>query len=388
MSQPPVYSSVRDSDVDSLAAVLSQSFHFSADGAKKLVTLAGPQARLVRRGDEVVAGLFIHDFEQWFGGRGIPMGAIGAVGVAPHVRAKGVARHLMSETIRDLRDRGVPLSTLYASTQHLYRAVGYEQAGNFIRYEAPTRSVPRFASELDVHPIDPADADLMKAIADRAEKPNGYARRDDLQWAFLAEPWDNRIFAWVVGSREDPQGYLFLIQSKGEDGYVVHAKDFVALNRAARERIWNLLGDHRSLGRTCRFDGGGTLPDLLLFGEQEYRVHEYDRWMLRITDVPAALASRGYPGPVDAEIHLEIEDDIVPENQGPFVVRVTGGRAEVQPGGEGTMKMHVRALAPLFTGLSSASTLMELGHLAGDAVTIEAADAAFAGPEPVMVERF
>jgi len=384
-----VYIQPRELDVSPLAVMLSQSFHFPDDEAKKFVTNAGRQVRVVKDGDEMVAGLVVHDFTQHFCGRGIPMGGIAAVGVAPHARARGVARLLMSETIRELRERGVPISTLYASTQHLYRAVGYEQAGSFFRYEAPTRSVPRFRIELEAHPFDLADTELMKSIVARAPKPNGWVDRDDLQWGSLAEPWgEDRVFAYVVGPRNDPEGYVFIIQSKGEDGFVVHAKDFVALTRAARERIWTLISDHRSLGRTCRFDGGATEPNLLLFPEQEYRVHEMDRWMLRITDVPAALASRGYPAHVDGEVHLEVTDDVVPENAGRFVLRISGGEGTVEPGGEGNLKLHVRTLAPLFTGLYPASTLQALGRLEGDTATVEAADAAFAGPEPVMVERF
>ena len=51
------YSQCREADASSLAAMLSQSFHFPDDEAKKFVTKAGRQARVVKDGDEVVAGL-------------------------------------------------------------------------------------------------------------------------------------------------------------------------------------------------------------------------------------------------------------------------------------------------------------------------------------------
>lgn len=382
------YSIIGDGEIDALAAVLSQSFHFPADESKKFIARAGDQARVVHLGDEVVAGLVIHDMEQFWGGRGMPMGAIAAVGVAPHVRAKGVGKLLMSETVRELRGRGVPITTLYASTEYLYRSVGYEQAGNFFRYQAPTRSVPRFASDLEVHSIEPSDSDLMKSITDRAGRPNGFARRDDLLWKHLADPDEDRAFAYVVGPREDPEGYVLFLQSRGEGGFVLHAKDFVALTRAARERIWTLISDHRSLGRTCRFDGGATSDHLILFPEQEYRIHDFERWMLRITDVPAALTARGWPSHADAELHLQVTDDVVPENDGRWVLRVSGGEASVEKGGEGSLKLSVGMLAPLYTGLHSASTLEDLGRLEGADAAIATADEVFAGPEPVMTERF
>ncbi len=94
------------------------------------------------------------------------------------------------------------------------------------------------------------------------------------------------------------------------------------------------------------------------------------------------------PVRVDSEIHLEVTDDVVSENDGRFVLQISGGEATVAPGGEGRLKLDVGTLAPLFTGLHSATTLASLGRLEGDAATIESADEAFAGPEPVMVERF
>ena len=94
------YSQCREADASSLAAMLSQSFHFPDDEAKKFVTKAGRQARVVKDGDEVVAGLVVHDFSQHWGGRDIPMGGIAAVGVAPHARARGVARGFAHASLR------------------------------------------------------------------------------------------------------------------------------------------------------------------------------------------------------------------------------------------------------------------------------------------------
>jgi predicted acetyltransferase len=383
------YGIATEADVEPLAAVLSQSFHFPLETARKFVERAADQTRVVRRGGEIVAGLVIHDMGQWYGGREIPMGGIAAVGVAPHVRGTGVGAVLMAETVRDLRGRGVPLSTLWASTQALYRKVGYEQAGTFCLYEVPTRALPRFPSDLPVHPIDPVeDRDLLKSIAARAPKPTGAVRRDDLLWSHLTNPEKERIFPYVVGPIDTPEGYVLLFQMDGEDGYVVFPRDLVALTQAARERIWTLISDHRSIGRTTRFRGGATSEHLLLFPEQEVKVSYSERWMLRITDVPAALAARGYPAHFEGEIHFEVEDGTVPENAGRWVLTIAGGRGEVEPGGEGSIRLDVLTLAPLFSGLYPATTLARLGRLSADERSLAKADEAMAGEEPVMVERF
>jgi predicted acetyltransferase len=382
------YAVAREDEQEPLVDVLSQSFHFPRDDALAFIRMAGPQVRVVRLGGEIVGGLVIHDMGQWFGGREIPMGAIGAVGVAPHVRARGVAAFLMTETVRELRSRNVPLSTLWASTQVLYRKVGYEQAGSWVRYEVPTRCLPRYISDLDVHPVDPKEHGVLRDLAARLPRENGSARRDELLWNELARPGTDRLFAYLVGPVEKPRGYVLFFQSKGDDGFVLTVKDLVALDRAARERIFNLISDHRSLGRTLRFDGGLSCPHLILFKEQEFRVWKSERFLLRITDVRAALESRGYPREVEGEIHLEIEDETVPENAGRWVLRLADGKGTVEPGGRGILGIHARSLAPLYTGLHSAGTLAELGLVTADEESIHLAGKAFAGPEPVMSERF
>ena len=46
---------------------------------------------------------------------------------------------MMATALRDLREAGSPISTLYASTEFVYRKVGYEQAGTFQVFRVPGR---------------------------------------------------------------------------------------------------------------------------------------------------------------------------------------------------------------------------------------------------------
>jgi predicted acetyltransferase len=110
--------------------------------------------------------------------------------------------------------------------------------------------------------------------------------------------------------------------------------------------------------------------------------------MLRVVDVERALSERGYPTGLDAELHLAIADDIVPANNASFVLRVAGGKGEVARGGRGSVKVDVRGLAPMYTGLLGAEELKATGYIEGPDDELAIATAIFGGPAPWLADFF
>jgi predicted acetyltransferase len=86
-------------------------------------------------------------------------------------------------------------------------------------------------------------------------------------------------------------------------------------------------------------------------------------WLLRVVDVAKALEKRGYPSGVQAELHLEVQDDLIAENNGRFILSVSHGQGEVTRGGTGELKLHIRELAPLYTSLFTPYQLQLTGRL-------------------------
>ena len=162
----------------------------------------------------------------------------------------------------------------------------------------------------------------------------------------------------------------------------------MALTPRAARRLLSFLGDHRSLAREVCWSGSPSDPLLLLFEEQSYGVKLLFHWMLRVLDVPVALESRGYPAGVRGALHLEIEDPLFPSNSGRFLLEVEDGQGRVRAGGEGKLRLDVRALAPLYTGLLSPAALQAVGKLDADEGSLGLASALFAGPAPTMTDMF
>ena len=109
---------------------------------------------------------------------------------------------------------------------------------------------------------------------------------------------------------------------------------------------------------------------------------------MRILDVKEALARRGWPTGVEAELHLDVRDELLRENHGRWVLAIGGGAAEVRAGGRGELACDVRGLAPLYTGMLPPRALAALGWIEGSEAALATAGRAFAGPEPWMPDMF
>jgi len=85
--------------------------------------------------------------------------------------------------------------------------------------------------------------------------------------------------------------------------------------------------------------------------------------MLRVIDVSKALEKRVYPLGIETELHLEVKDDLLPENNGKFVLSVANGQGEVKRGRLRRTKARCTRISPLYTGLFTPHHLQLIGQL-------------------------
>src|SRR5207237_511982 len=164
--------------------------------------------------------------------------------------------------------------------------------------------------------------------------------------------------------------------------------DIVTLTPAAAHRLWTFFADHRSFAKKVKWSGAPGDPFVYHLREQEWKVDSVWAWMLRIVDVERALAERGYPAALEAEVHLRVSDDVLPSNNASFVVSVSGGKAVVSRGGRGSMHVDVRGLSPLFSGYQSAEALVSTGLVDGPDTDLALATSIFGGPAPWLADFF
>jgi predicted acetyltransferase len=355
--------------------------------------------RVVRDGAAVVGGLLLIPMGQWFGGRSVPMNGVAAVAVAPEHRSRGAATAMMRAAVAEMRATGFPISTLYPATQPLYRAAGYERAGAEwrISVRAPAFDVRDRELALRVATADDEPA-MEDAYRRRALTANALLDRSRYVWDRIRRPLAGIVFSYVVEgpggiegvvryvTREPPAGQRF---DASLAPFALWCPDLVALTPAAARRLATFFADHASMTGEVAWRGPPSDPVLAVLREQVFgSVTLWNTWMLRITDVAAALTARGYAPGVEAEVHLDVADEHVPENAGRWLVRIADGRAEVSRGGRGAVRCDVRGLAPLYTGFQSAAELRASGLVDATDADLAAASAAFACGHPWMADHF
>lgn len=380
-----------DREMEAVSSLLAWSFAFPPERARGWLESQGLEhTRVLRTGKATVAALLEIPMGQFFGGWSVPTVGIAGVGVAPEHRGTGAGQALMRATVHELHQRSVALSTLYPSTQKLYRESGWEVAGG--RYEiriAPSLiRVRETAGKL--RPMEPADRPAVERLfRASAIHVNGELDRAPYIWGRVLEPRDKHARGFVVEDGGKLEGYAVLFEEDGEAPYhALVATDLRAVTRRGALRLLSLLADHKTLARTVTWRGGPTHPCLHLLPERGYEVRLRDPWMVRICHVGRALGARGYPPGMRAQLHLDVKDDAVPKNGGRWVLDVSDGIGRAERGGRGRLKLDVRALAALYTGHLQAETLAIAGKLSGSARELAAASAVFAGPVPSMTDMF
>ena len=391
--------SLDESQVAELGTLIEESLGVLPEVWPKLATRIGVERlRALYDGEHLAAACGFLDFGHWFGGRRV--GAIGVtvVAVPAEDRGRGCAYSIMAKLLAESRDAGYPLATLYASTQTLYRRLGFEQAGSFHLHEVELRHLPATKPELELRRVshEAMREEFPPLYARYARSQEGMVDRPAGLWERLVDPRQkSRCFA--LGPRGAAEGYVILAQKdvKSPDPRAQHKPfrfamlDRVANTPAAWQSMLTLLASHRSVVDTVRWWGPANEPLRLLLAEQDVRTVHDERWMLRVLDVERAFAQRGYASGLNVQLSLAVEDELLPQNSGAYELRIEAGNAHVQRVENGEIRVaRVEALGPLYSGLIGARQLAAFGWLEGSEDALARAELAFVGSEPWMIDHF
>jgi predicted acetyltransferase len=251
--------------------------------------------------------------------------------------------------------------------------------------------LPRSQQRLALVPIEPADADAVEEAYRRfAQARPGYLDRGPYVWGRVRDSTDQAVRGVMVRGPDGVEGYLYARSTKKSHPSPLHdlsLTDFVATTGRASACLVDYLATHRSTADVATWHGSAIDPVVWFLGEG-YSVRIDEHWMQRVVHVGEALSTRGYPA-VSAKLSLQVDDPLLPENDGVYRLDVDGGQASVEhTTGKGTVKLGARALGPLFSGYGSATQLASAGLLQGDTSSIRTLDLLFAGPTPGIADYF
>lgn len=391
-------------DMAAIGRLLHHAFAGPPDKCQEWVRALGVHhVRMIWGGDApegaaAPACLALLPMGQYFGGRSVPMIGFAGVAVAPESRGGGLALSMMREGLREIRRAGAPLSCLYASTQTLYRQVGFEQAGHRFRHEIEIARLGVRDRSMHVRALGEADEPRVRACYARfAGASDGYLDRSETMWTRTRKLRDAVYAGWGIaadGSADSAlEAYVFLSQVRDpvSGRHDLSISDIAFTTARAGQRLLGFIADFSSMARTFEFFGGPVHPLLNLMAQQVFKAERKDYWMIRIVDAPGAIAARGYARGVSASVTVRLHDDLFEENDGVWRISVEGGRGQmerVRDEGGVQVEMDVRGLACLYAGFLSAAQARLTGLVAGDDAGIEALGAVFPAGCPGMSDMF
>lgn len=340
----------------------------------------------------LIGTLKVCEYRQFFGGAAVGMAGIASVGVAPAGRGHGVATAMLDAIMPEMRDRGHCVSALYPTVPQLYRARGWEQVGNYERVnlrpelfallpKPSTRPVMRRATEADLPAIQDCYLRFARTIdgmLDRATARFQIERLLQLDIVDVVPGEDGTILGYLSGERPD------------FEHVVIH--DLVADDQET------VLGLFANLGRWAGTSEEISLRindpawwQLLMKQPVLYDIRNHP-WMLRVVDLPAAVAARGWPGAAylaPTSVDIEVVDEHAPWQAGRHRLVVDGGKVACEPGGEGTVRLQARALGPWYAGSADTAMLRRAGLIEGDMAAARLLDVLTGAPRlPRMADSF
>ena len=402
-----------EGDRDRVAHLQEQAFMLPPERIAVAGSYPLEQGWVVEDGGTVHGNLRVQKLGQYFGGRAVPCAAVSSVKVASEARGRGYGGALLGGALAALREEGIAVSTLFPVHGGVYRRFGWEFAFAHLRRALPLlelawRSPPE-AEDVTVAPFGDDDLEEVAAFHRcRAAGENGLFDRDEAWWEerLLAPSFGRAPYRYVARSGGRVRGYMVYTHEPASGtlpyGFDLDCRDFYWDGPAALAALLDFVGSHAGMGQRLVWPGPPADPiELVLTGIAPTIVRRM-AGMFRLVNVEAALAARGYPRGVEAELRLRIEDDALPANAGPIAVRIADGRARVLgPADDGTPpgpadradraapRVDVRTLAALYTGQLNADTAARAGLLPGvDADTRRTLRDIFAGPAPWIADFF
>ena len=324
-------------------------------------------------GDEIVGTSGAYPFESAVpGGAIIKNAGVTAVTVSGTHRRQGLLNGMMQRLLRQEREKGQLVASLWASESIIYGRFGYGmsiQHENFLidTRKAVIKHTPSVAGKIRFVTPDEARKLLPKAWEAAVASHAGVPRRSDLSWdgymVGLGESSGGWSKPFVVVYEEDgkPLGYAkYMVKELHVFGEQMHgllnADEVIHSTSASHAALWNHLlnVDLYDTLSTWRSPSDDSLPWMLTDQRQVER-KPYDGVWYRLLDVAEALSTLTYLA--DGSLVFEVEDSYIPE---------WGGRFELTGGPDGARCVPTTKSADITLPTASLATIFLGGAKLGD----------------------
>ncbi len=334
-------------------------------------------------GERLLAHAKVRSYQQFWGGRSMPMGGVAGVVVAPEARGRGVGTRLMAAIAGRSRELGDLVSALYPATIPMYRALGWEVVGAQHRISMPAEALRTLVSK---------DVVLRRATGSDVE-----TFRQSLCDRYVAHRASGPKLLSIAEAREQltDDSMMSYVTDGGSVVYEWHEGDLVVSYLLAdtpevARALWSLVGSGSSIAKKVVAYVSPDDPIHFLLPDEVAHESHLTRWMLRVMDAPKAVAARGFSPAVSGSARIVLEDPLFPDNTGSWRLEVSGGSGELVPVEATTagLRLGPNGFAALYAG--TPTHILRTAGLAsgGEPAHDQLLDAALAGRPAYLLEYF
>jgi len=375
-------------DIRALAELWTHAFPGERTVAERVrqlevgIPYGGIESAWVAEENGRITGAFkAYRLTEYVAGTALPMLGLAAVAVAGSARRRGLGRRLVQEALRIGRDRGDAISVLYPFRPAFYEALGWGFAGELHVYRFRPEALPEYEGHEHVRPATPHDRGGITACYARvARNANGPLRRTADAWTHHLDAPGVQAYVFETG---EVRGYLLARygRARSPEHRVLYIRELIAEDDDAYRGLLGWISRQRDQWRRVRYDARrGEHMDVRLADPRPPDFHPARAlWfptattlrgpMLRVLDVQAALAARtgwGTEPRGETTIEIEVYDEQLPENRGPWHLTIGEGGVAARRADGG--RAHARlatdpaTFAQVYTGELSPSAAAWLGR--------------------------
>jgi predicted acetyltransferase len=341
----------RDEDITQAGVLWSLAFNGGKPyPEEKLAPREGIEA-IVAEVDGVIAGSYVViDMKTSCRRAILPGGGIARVAVLPEYRQYGIGKKLMNHAVAHMCERGMAISLLHGVRENYYRRFGWESIGKVFSMTCPINCFPKFEQTLSARRLTIDDWEqLAPTYRKFASRYSGMCDRERPNWSQVY--WSKVETPPQVYAVGDPvEGYAILRMKPGLDS-----------EQEVSELVWSTPEGYHSImaalhhlgfnGPTLSWlepEDGPYLSAYFNVGAGKTLAKLLAPVMYRALDVPTAL--RAIPAEGSGSFTLEIDDEIVPGNRGPWRVTFSDEGVEVEKCTDAGISMHIRHFSQALLG--------------------------------------
>ena len=333
---------------------------------------------LFREG-QLVGGMRLLDFRMNMLGCPIDAAGLGLVAVDLLHKKGKVARDMVLWFLRQCRERGATIASLYPFRPDFYKQMGFGYGPRMNRYRVRPATLPRGPSKARARYLTADDKPALAECYHRVqERAHGLNTKTDWELDSLFRSAETRVVGCMDGDAVRAYA-VFSFKKVSEDNFIKHemyVRELVYETREALSELMTFL--HTQADQVSRIvfttqdehfhhllsdplDGS----DVIMMPLAHQIATSGLGIMYRVTDVQGlfeTLAERDFGGQT-CRLKLAVCDSLLPENDGSTVVNFRDGRARVADGGDADVEvgLDVAEFSSLVMGVVPFKALYRYG---------------------------